>query len=355
MKANFFARILPLSIKTRNILRNDDLPPLRMDEPYTCTLGGRGWMVVRTENPKKSELRNATNINESHHPQIKIESAYFFGIALHSPCIFLDMHYVCASNGVYLINIAMKIEIQRPETYSRGNLILRLLFGWLYIGLPHGIHLILPLIWTFMLHIAGVWILLFKGAYPQSFFEYQERVLRYSVCVLASLFNLTRAYPAFSFKDISPELTFELGPLEETSRLRVFLRLLMAVAVLLFISVIFRSGYIWDPDTNDLLGFLLLFPASTHVIVPHYLFYKLMSIAVVLFFILSFFAILFSSRYPRTLYHYVLECWRYNYSLASYVLFFTHKYPRFPIRLLKDILTWKPAPVKNSPSIRAES
>ncbi len=31
-----------------------------------------------------------------------------------------------------------KLEIERPEKLSRGLLILRLLFGWLYIGIPHG-------------------------------------------------------------------------------------------------------------------------------------------------------------------------------------------------------------------------
>ena len=42
-----------MSIKSAIFYATMTLPPLRMDEKYVCALGGRGWRMVRTEDPKK--------------------------------------------------------------------------------------------------------------------------------------------------------------------------------------------------------------------------------------------------------------------------------------------------------------
>jgi len=54
----------------------------------------------------------------------------------------------------------MKIGIKHQESYSRGSLILRSLFGGLYIALPHGFLLIFMSIASSVVGIINFWSIL---------------------------------------------------------------------------------------------------------------------------------------------------------------------------------------------------
>jgi hypothetical protein len=60
----------------------------------------------------------------------------------------------------------VKLEVSRPERVSRGLVILRLLFGWIYVGVPHFFCLLVRGIATGVLMFLAWWAVLFAGRYP---------------------------------------------------------------------------------------------------------------------------------------------------------------------------------------------
>ena len=61
----------------------------------------------------------------------------------------------------------MKLTIKHQEKYSRGELLLRTIFGALYIYLPHGFILMFVGLWGGILQFVAFWVILFTGRYPQ--------------------------------------------------------------------------------------------------------------------------------------------------------------------------------------------
>ena len=94
----------------------------------------------------------------------------------------------------------MKLTIQHQERYSRGELLLRTLFGWLYILIPHVFILVFVGLWGAILQFVAFWIILFTGRYPQSMFEFQVGLMKWNLRVSARLYNVSDGYPAFGVK-----------------------------------------------------------------------------------------------------------------------------------------------------------
>ena len=61
-------------------------------------------------------------------------------------------------------------EIQYQPEYSRGELLLRTFFGWLYIGIPHGFLLMLCSLAIWFMSIASFFIILFTGVTPKWYY-----------------------------------------------------------------------------------------------------------------------------------------------------------------------------------------
>ena len=89
-----------------------------------------------------------------------------------------------------------------PEKLSRGLLLLRIFFGWLYIGLPHGFLLFFRSIATFVIVFIAWWVVLFTGKYPQSFHEFVTGFLRWQTRVNLYSSFMTDEYPPFTGKAI---------------------------------------------------------------------------------------------------------------------------------------------------------
>ena len=91
-----------------------------------------------------------------------------------------------------------KLSIERPETLSRGILILRLLFGWAYIGIPHGIILALYGFAVVIVAIIAWFAVLFTGKYPEGMYNFIEGYFRWQWRVQAYWMFMTDKYPPFS-------------------------------------------------------------------------------------------------------------------------------------------------------------
>jgi len=83
----------------------------------------------------------------------------------------------------------MKLTIKYQDNYDRGELLLRSFFGFLYIALPHGFVLLFVGLWGSILGFISWWIILFTGRYPQSFFEFQVKLIRWKLRVNARMLN----------------------------------------------------------------------------------------------------------------------------------------------------------------------
>ena len=89
-------------------------------------------------------------------------------------------------------------KLTYPESLSRGKVILKVLLGWLYVGIPHGIVLGLYGILVSIISFIAWWAILFTGKYPKGMFELVEGYIRWSLRVMLYLGLMTDEYPPFS-------------------------------------------------------------------------------------------------------------------------------------------------------------
>ena len=97
------------------------------------------------------------------------------------------------------------LEIPYPENLSRGLLVIRLLFGWLYVGIPHGFILYFRVLATLILTFLAFWVVLFTGNYPASWHEFNVGTLRWSLRVNLYLYFMTDEYPPFHGNEMLEE------------------------------------------------------------------------------------------------------------------------------------------------------
>jgi hypothetical protein len=65
------------------------------------------------------------------------------------------------------------------------------------------------------------------------------------------------------------------------------------------------------------------------MLIPHYIVLYFISIAGVIIVFISWWAILFTGRYPRTLFDFIVWWFRWNTRVAAYFYLVTDKYPPF--------------------------
>lgn len=163
----------------------------------------------------------------------------------------------------------MKLTITHQEDYSRGELLLRTFFGIFYITLPHMFLMIFYGIWSSILTFISFWVILFTGKYPQSFYEYQVKLMKWGVRVNARRSNLVDGYPAFHTSGTDEATDLEIPYPENLSRgtllLKTFFGFLYCVFPHAFI-LIFRV--LWGAILTMIAWWVVLFtgkyPASFH-------------------------------------------------------------------------------------------
>ena len=190
----------------------------------------------------------------------------------------------------------MKLTIKHQEKYSRGELLLRTLLGWLYIYLPHFFLLFFVGIWAGILQFVAFWVILFTGKYPQSMFEFQVGMQQWSVRLMARMYNLSDGYPAFGIKGQDDHTTLEVPYPDKVSRGLTLLRLLFG---------------------------------AFYVILPHYfiLFFRSIFVGILIF--LAWWVVLFTGKYPAGWHNWVVGQIRWQMRVTLYMYYMTDKYPAF--------------------------
>jgi lipoprotein-releasing system ATP-binding protein len=195
----------------------------------------------------------------------------------------------------------MNFYVNRQKEYSRGYLLLRAFFGVLYIGIPHGFLLLFLLIGAAFVNVITFWIILFTGKYPYWSWNYNVKLLRYSMRVNAALSNLTDVYPEFGLEGSHPEMDFDLPYQEQQSIGRLLLRVFFGVLML----------------------------------IPHCFVLLFLGIGTTFVGLIAFFAILFTGKYPEGMFNFVVRTWRWQFRVSCWSTFFTDGYPKFTGRILE--------------------
>lgn len=91
------------------------------------------------------------------------------------------------------------VTVEYPEKLSRGLVLLKMLFGWLYVGIPHGIILYFYGIAVAIVSLIAFFAILFTGRYLRSMFAFVTGYIRWSIRVSAYWAYLMRdEYPPFT-------------------------------------------------------------------------------------------------------------------------------------------------------------
>jgi hypothetical protein len=185
----------------------------------------------------------------------------------------------------------MTLSITHQESYSRGELILRTLFGVIYIAVPHFFLIIFVSIWSGILSFLTFWAVLFTGKFPQGWFEFQVKFMNWSQRVNAVLTNLIDGYPAFGVNGTSDKSKLEVEYPQKVSR-----------------GLLFGIIYVVIPH-----GFCLFFRAVWGAVLQF----------------LAWWAVLFTGNYPAKWHAYQVGTQRWITRVALYMGYYTDEYPKF--------------------------
>lgn len=192
----------------------------------------------------------------------------------------------------------MTFNIKHAESLSRGELLLRSFFGFIYIYLPHGFVLLFMGLWGAILSFISFWIILFTGRYPQSFFEYQVGLIRWQTRIRARQFNLTDGYPAFGIDSKDDAITVDIPYPESLSRGMVLVKL--------FFGIFF-------------------------VLIPHGIVLYLLTIGVMVAAFVGWWVILFTGKLPEGIHSFIVGYFRWATRVSIYMANMTDTYPPFSL------------------------
>jgi Domain of unknown function (DUF4389) len=187
------------------------------------------------------------------------------------------------------------------------------LVKWL-LAIPHFIVLFFLWIAFVVVSVVAFFAILFTGRYPRALFDFNAGVLRWSWRVGFYSYSAlgTDRYPSFTLKDVGDyPARLEVQYPESLSRGLVLVKWwLLALPQYLVIGVFTGGGWaIWTGNNNELLslsgglvGLLVLFAGIM---------------------------LLFTGRYPKSLYDFVLGMNRWVFRVAAYAGLMTDVYPPF--------------------------
>ena len=145
-----------------------------------------------------------------------------------------------------------------------------------------------------LLFVPVLLLILFRQKYPRWWFDWNLEVTRFSTRVIAYLLLLTDRYPSTDEEQsVHIEIDYPDVP---------------------------RDLNRWLPLVKWLLA------------IPHYILLFFLGIGVIFAVILAWFAILFTGRYPRPLFDFVVGVMRWGFRVDGYTLLLvTDKYPPFSV------------------------
>ena len=186
-------------------------------------------------------------------------------------------------------------DISFQQEYSRGELLLRTFFGWLYIAIPHGLFMfVFAFVFAFM-SIATFFLILFTGVTPAWYYEWSVKLNRWALRVNARLYNLVDGYPEFGMDGKDDKSSFDLE--------------------------------FWQIGRGEML--LRSFFGWLYAGIPHgfVLWFRMIGSCFLMLF--AFFAVLFTGKYPEEWHRFNVDTLRWAMRLNLFLCWLYKDYPPF--------------------------
>ena len=185
----------------------------------------------------------------------------------------------------------VEFDVEYPERLSRWKIFVK----WL-LAIPHWIIVSLLIAVAGVLEFIAFFAVLFTKRWPRGLFDFTVQIYRWAANVYAYGGLLLRdEYPPFSGDAGQYPVTFEVEYREDLSRWLIFVKWLLVIPNLIVLLFVSLAAYV----------------------------------AVVI----AFFAILFTGRYPRGLFDFVVGTVRWYFRTQAYAFWFmTDRYPPFSLK-----------------------
>jgi hypothetical protein len=187
------------------------------------------------------------------------------------------------------------LHIEHQPEYSRGELLLRKIFGLIYIDLPHGLCLPLLGLACALCSVLAWFVVLFTGNHPDGLYQFMNRALQWLARWGATAMNLVDGFPALGLGNRGDRVDFSVERPAEFSRGKCLLRLFAVV-------------YVVVPH-----GLCLWFRVLTSVVLVG----------------IMFWVTLFTGKYPRAIHEFNMGTLRWALRVAAYLALLTDRYPAF--------------------------
>jgi hypothetical protein len=189
----------------------------------------------------------------------------------------------------------MKLAIKHQDSYSRGDLLLRTFFGWLYIVIPNLFVMVFVSIYAQIIAIIAQWIVLFTGKYPKDWFDYQVKFMYWGARLNAVLMNMVDDKVEIGTNGKSDKVSLSFDYPASLSRGKVLLR--------------------W------FLGWAMVIP---HAFCLYFRF-----LVTSLFMGIAWWVVLLTGNYPASMHEFNVGTYRWIYRLQAYFMVMSDDFPPY--------------------------
>jgi hypothetical protein len=184
----------------------------------------------------------------------------------------------------------LRFDIQYPEKLSRWLIFIKWLLAFPHFLILYALTAVADVI-TFIAFFA----ILFTGRYPRGLFDFVVNIYRWQENVFAYYALFRDEYPPFSWEAGKYPVTFEVDYPENLSRWMIFVKWLLAI--------------------------------------PHIIVLAFVYVAALVVWVIAWFAILFTGRFPRGLFDFLVGVNRWSLRVNAYALLLLRDdYPPFSLR-----------------------
>ena len=184
----------------------------------------------------------------------------------------------------------LRFDIEYPEQLSRWLIFVK----WL-LAIPHFLILYALSAVANVITLIAFFAILFTGRYPRGLFDFVVNIYRWQENVFAYYALFRDEYPPFSWEAGKYPVTFEVDYPESLSRWLIFVKWLLAI--------------------------------------PHIFVLAFLYVAALVVWVIVWFAILFTGRFPRGLFDFLVGVSRWSLRVNAYALLLLRDdYPPFSLR-----------------------
>ena len=183
----------------------------------------------------------------------------------------------------------LRFDVEYPEQLSRWLIFVKWLLAFPHFLILYALGAVAAVI-TFIAWFA----ILFTKRYPRGLFDFVVNVNRWNANVLAYYGLFRDEYPPFSWEPGNYPVTYEVDYPEELSRWLIFVKWLLAI--------------------------------------PHFIVLMFLYIAAFVAWFIAWLAVLFTGRFPRGLFDFIVGVVRWNYRVNAYTNLLRDDYPPFSLR-----------------------